>query len=77
MTEQQSRQIASRARTRASIVINDLFPYRLLYRQGILLVSKPPSNYGLITFLGLAVRAASSYTTDSFCSVPLVGDNDT
>jgi len=60
VTEQWSGQIASQARTRASIVINDLFPYRLLHCKEILLLSNPPSNYDLITMQDQAVSTLSS-----------------
>jgi hypothetical protein len=67
VTEQQSGQIASRARTRASIVINDLFPYRLLHCKEILPLTKPPSNCDLITFQEQAVKAVNSNARDSVC----------
>lgn len=60
VTEQWSGQIARQARTRASIIINDLFPYRLLHCKEILLLTNPPFNYDLITMQDQAVSTLSS-----------------
>lgn len=60
VTEQWNGQIASQASTRASIVTNDLFPYRLLHCREILLLSSPPSNYDLITMQDQVVSIMNS-----------------
>lgn len=55
--------LPARHSTRASIVINDLFPYRLPHCKEILLLSNPPSNYDLITMQDQAVSTLSSKTS--------------